>query len=67
MTYKRVYIDYETFVRIMQQAVANNGRVVFEAKGFMPLEVEIDPEYAWKELTTVNRRVIEAMREKRDE
>ena len=62
MAYNRVYITYETAVRIMQQAVANNGRVVFEAKGFSPFEIEINPEYARAELTSVNRLIIDSMR-----
>ena len=47
-----VYLDYNQCVKLFKQASENNGRVILEAKGFIPFEVIVDPEYAkriWSE------------------
>lgn len=44
------WIDGPSYVSIIEQAAKNDGKAIIESRGFAPLQIMIDPEYAKKEL-----------------
>ena len=44
------WMDGSSYVSIVEQAAKNDGKAIIHARGFAPLQITIDPEYAKKEL-----------------
>ena len=46
----KAWIDCSSYMSIIEQAAKNDGKAIIEARGYAPLQIMVDPEYAKKEL-----------------
>lgn len=55
--FKSAWIDVRSYMSIIEQAAKNNGRAVIHSRGSEPLQITIDPEYAKKEWSDIEREI----------
>lgn len=56
---KTAWIDGSSYMSILEQAAKNDGKAIIHSRGFRPLQIMIDPEYAKKEMAEYGQKLAE--------